>query len=102
MPGPSHWAYVLNVLRFAVAEGPILLADLDQIDQYIFSAQLQFLVKPVRDGFVEALLGLDRAAGIQGDLHEDAIVRALDAQIGAVELQARLSMLGDHLESVVL
>src|SRR5258708_27113974 len=92
----------LRILGFSVAEGPILFLNFHQVDQDVFSAKFQFLIKPIRHSRIKALLGLERAAGVQRDLQENAVVRALDAQVGAVELQTRSVMFGDHLKSVVL
>jgi hypothetical protein len=92
----------LGVLGFAVAERPILLADFDQIDQDVFSAQLQFLMESIRYRFVKALLGLESAASVEGDLQKDTVVRPLDVQVSVVELQTRPVMFGDHLKPIVL
>ena len=59
-------------------------------------------VQSVGNGFIEALLHLDGAAAAQRDLHEDAIVRAMNAEIFTVKLQSSFGMLGDDLEAVVL
>src|ERR1700728_2882718 len=92
----------LAVLGFAVAERPILFADFDQIDQDVFPAKLQFLMEAIRYRLVKALLGLERAAGVEGDLQKDAVVRPLDVQVRAVELQTRPVMFGDHCKAIVL
>jgi hypothetical protein len=75
------------VLGFAIAERPVFFRHLNQIDEDIFPAQFQAFVQAVGNGFVEALLHLDGATAVQRDLQEDAIVRAMDAEIIAVELQ---------------
>src|SRR5215469_14650054 len=86
VPGFGHsrgWARGAcrsGVLRLALAEGPVLLLHLDEVDEDVLSPEPQALVEPVRDCPVEGLLHLGGAPLVEEDLDDDAILRALDAQ----------------------
>jgi hypothetical protein len=53
-----------HILRFAVAKRPVFLRYIDQVDEYVLPAHLQYLMKTVCQGSVEALFQLHRAAAI--------------------------------------
>src|ERR1035441_645706 len=59
-------------------------------------------MQSIGDGFVETLLHFDSASGIQCDLQKDAVVRTMDAEVFAVELQTGFRMFSDDLEAVIL
>src|ERR1700688_1265184 len=90
-----------NVLGFAVAERPVFFWHFHQGDEDIFAAEFQACMQSVGDGFVEALLHFDGAAGAKRDLHEDAVVGAMNAEIIPVEEQLSLGVFGDDLEAVI-
>ena len=52
-----------DVLGLAVAEGPVFFRHFDQVDEDVFAAEFQGCMQSVGDGFVEALLHFDGAAG---------------------------------------
>jgi len=55
-----------GVLRDAVAEGPVLLLDLDEIDESVLARESDALVQPVDDCLVESLLDLDPPSLVEG------------------------------------
>jgi hypothetical protein len=70
-----------RVLRFTVAERPVLFRDFHQIDQDIFFAQACFLIEQVGDPAIKHFLHFRGAAGVQRDLDDDEIVRAGNIRI---------------------
>jgi hypothetical protein len=81
-------------LRFAVAERPVFRKHLDQIDEDILRSQSGAFGQPFDDPPIQTLL-LRYVAGVaDGDLNDDQIVAALDAEIvGAID-EIVLVMLG--------
>src|SRR5579859_155829 len=59
-------------------------------------------MQPVGYGLVEGSFLLDCPPRIQGDLDEDAVIGAADAEISRVEDEILRLMLGDDLEAVIL
>src|SRR5580698_5069489 len=90
-----------RVCRDTVAERPVLLPDLDEVDQNILAPETDRCLKAVGDGLVERLLLRDRAAFIPGDLDHHEIRGAVDSEVFGVELETVGVMLGDDLKAVV-
>src|ERR1700756_4048125 len=89
------------VLRLAIAEGPVLLLDLDKTDEDVFLAHARRLRESICDRLVELLLLLDGAAFVPGDLDDDEIIGAGDAEIVRGVLEIVGIVLIDDLEAVV-
>src|SRR5262245_43977410 len=92
----------LRVLGFAVAEGPILLLDLDQVDEDILAAYIEALVQPIGDRLVEGTLLVERSPLVERQLDEDAVLGPSNAEVIRVGDEPVFRMLGDDLEAVVL
>src|SRR5262245_65569288 len=92
----------LRVLGFAVAEGPILLLDLDQVDEDILAAYIEALVQPISDRLVEGALLVERSSLVERQLDEDAVLGPSNAEVIRVGDEPVFRMLGDDLEAVVL
>src|SRR4030081_3801945 len=67
----------------AVAEGPVFLCYLDQIDPGIFAPQAEHR-QVICNAAEQGSLLLQAAAGTDGDLHDGDVVRASDAEIARV------------------
>src|SRR5947199_909026 len=90
----------LCVLRFAVAERPVFLEHLHQVDHDVFFADARLLVEEFGHARIEGPLHLDRAASVQRDLNDDDVVGALDVEVrGVVDEMSRV-MLGDDLKAI--
>src|SRR6185503_14740446 len=59
-----------RVLGLAIAEGPVLLGNVDQRDEHVLTPQAQTRVQAISDGLVEGFLLLNRAACVQRQLDE--------------------------------
>src|SRR5262245_6429918 len=92
----------LRVLGFAVAEGPILLLDLDEVDEHVLAAHIEALVQSIGDGLVEGALLLERSSLVERQLDEDAVLGPPDTKVVLVGDEPVLRMLSDDLEAVVL
>jgi hypothetical protein len=74
-----------RVLRLAVAERPVLLAHLDEVDEHVFAPQLQALVQAVGQRLVEGALRVQRPAFVERDLDDDAVgERAMPRYVGSI------------------
>src|SRR5262245_8461613 len=71
----------LGILRGAIAEGPVLLGHLDQIDEHVLRTQAWVAGKPIDDALVQRLLLLDAAGVADGELDDHEIVAPLDAEV---------------------
>src|SRR5258708_17143266 len=91
-----------GVLRDAVAEGPVLLLHLDEIDEDILAPEPDAFVQPIGDRLVEGLLDLDRATFVEGELDDQRVCAAFDAEIGRIDDQDFARVLGNRLEAIVL
>jgi hypothetical protein len=67
---------LLGVLRLTVAKRPVLFADFNQTNEYVFPAQAETLVQSVCDCFVEGALLIYSPPGIERDLDKNAIFRS--------------------------
>src|ERR1700730_17094484 len=98
---PAHKRLRVHVLRVAVAEGPVLPRNFDEIDDEI----LRTKARRIREDFGHALeklaLLLRLAAGAHGDLNEDDAVGALDTKIAWVVEQILRGILVDCLEAII-
>src|SRR5258707_6102728 len=83
-----------------IAEGPVLLLDLDEVDQDVLAPESDSCVKAVGDGLVERLLLRRRPAFIPGNLDNHEICTALDAEIFGIELETVSFVLSNDLEAV--
>jgi len=91
-----------RVLGFAVAEGPVFLLYLDEVYEDVFPPEPDSRVKAIRDGFVERLFLIDRAALVPGDLDDHEILAAADAEIIGIEQEVPGLVRGDNLEAIVI
>src|SRR5262245_33114196 len=73
-----------GVLGDSVAERPILLQDLDDVDEQVLAPQLGRFRQDVRHPGIERLLLLEPAGVVAEDLHEHLVVAALDLRVVAV------------------
>ena len=88
-------------MRYSIAERPVFLRHLDEIDQDVFFAQFERCVQAVGHCFVKALLHLDRSTTVERDLHKYALVGPVDAKIIPIKLQAGFGVGSDDPEQVV-
>lgn len=93
---------LFRVLSFAVPKGPVLLTDLDETDKHVLATQLHTLLQSIGNRLVERFLLFDGSTVVEGDLNEDAIGRASDAQVAGVDAEIFGWMLIDDLEAVIL
>src|SRR5260370_26290937 len=100
--GSMHRTSLLlgRVRSDTIAEGPVLLLDLDEVDQDVLAPESNSCVKAVGDGLVERLLLRRRPAFIPGNLDNHEICTALDAEIFGIELEAVSFVLSNDLEAV--
>src|SRR5262245_54356827 len=98
----SLYRISLRVLGFAVAEGPILLLDLDEVDEHILAAHIEALVQTIGDRLVESALLVERSPLVERQLDEDALLRPWDTEVIRVGDEPLFRMLGDDLKAVVL
>src|SRR5258705_1050743 len=82
-----------------IAEGPVLLLDLDEVDQDVLAPESDSCVKAIGDGLVERLLLRRCPAFIPGDLNNHEICTALDAEIFGIELETVSFVLSNDLEA---
>lgn len=90
------------VLGFAVAERPVLFLDLDKTDKDVLPPEPDSRVKAVGDGFVERLFLLRAPSLVPGDLYNDEVIAAVDANIIGIEQEVVVLVFTNNLESVVL
>lgn len=76
-----------RILRDAVAEGPVLLRNLDQVDEHVLRTQTGVLTQIGDDGAVERLLLRQGARIRDGELQDDEVAAAGDVQIAAAEVE---------------
>src|SRR5260370_7845296 len=69
-----------------IAEGPVLLLDLDEVDQDVLAPESDSCVKAVGDGLVYRLLLRRRPAFIPGNLANYDLYPALHAEILTIQL----------------
>ena len=89
-------------LRFAIPKGPVRARDLYQGYEHVLAAVAEAGMQAISNGFVESLLHFGRPASIQGELDEDTVCGAPDAQEVLVGNLVLRRMLIDDLETVVL
>src|SRR5260370_13213960 len=83
-----------------IAEGPVLLLDLDEVDQDVLAPESDSCVKAIGDGLVERLLLRRCPAFIPVDLDNHEICTALDVEIFGIELETVSFVLSNDLEAV--
>src|SRR6266702_3406387 len=91
-----------RVLRDPVAERPVFLQNFDEIDEHVLAPHARMLGEVVGDALVERFFLLLRPAVGHGELDQNEIVAARDAEIVAVIDEVALVVLGDDHEDVVL
>src|ERR1700722_2397008 len=97
--GPPELTWILQtsarsgVLRYAVAEGPVLLLNLDEIDDNVLAPEPDTIVQPISDRLVEGLLDLDCASLVEGELDDQRICAAFDVEIGRIDDQGFVRVL---------
>src|SRR5260370_31745202 len=89
-----------RVLSDTIAEGPVLLLDLDEVDQDVLAPESDSCMKAVGDGLVERLLLRRRPAFIPRNLDNHEICTALDAEIFRIELETVSFVLSNDLKAV--
>src|SRR5258708_40040309 len=82
-----------------IAEGRVLLLDLDEVDQDVLAPESDSCVKAVGDGLVKRLLLRRRPAFIPGNLDNHEICTALDAEIFRIELETVSFVLSNDLNA---
>src|SRR5258706_9867427 len=84
-----------------IAEGPVLLLDLDEVDQNVLAPEPDSCVKAIGNGLVERFLLRRRPAIIPGNLDHHEIRSAPDAEIFGIELEIVSFVLSDDLKAVI-
>src|SRR5262249_52935083 len=90
------------ILRHAVAERPVLLQHFDQVDEHVLRSDARLRPEEIRDARIERLLLRQRSRVVGGDLDDDDVVAAREAEIMGVVIEAVGIMLGDDHEAVAL
>ncbi len=90
-----------GVLHLAVAERPVFLRHLDQVDHDVLQPHAELRVQVVRDSAVERLLHFHRASLVQRDLDEHDPRRVLDSKVFLRVNELVPAVPGDDLEFVV-
>src|SRR6478672_9115830 len=93
---------ISGVLRLAVAERPVLLFDLDQVDEHVFAPQVEALVQTVRDHPVEGALLLEGTPLAERDPDQDAVLGSCNTEVVRIDRQFGGGMRGDHLKTIAL
>src|SRR6266852_4291208 len=93
--------FLSDVLRNAVAEGPVLLLHFHQVDEHVLDSNIELGIQALGDAFVEGLLALHTAALGERDLNDDDPVAPPNAEIAGVVDERALIVLGDDLKAVV-
>jgi microcompartment protein CcmK/EutM len=91
-----------DVLGNAIAERPVLLGHLDQVDEDVLLAQTEAHIQSVGDGFVEGALLFHGPAAAQRHLDQHAVGRSMDAEIVRITNQVVSVVLGNDLEPIVV
>src|ERR1700726_4503032 len=91
-----------GVLSDAVAERPVLLLYLDEIDENVLAPETDALVQPISDCFVESLFDLDCPSLVEGELDDERVRGSFDVEIGWIDEQGLARVLGNHLETIIL
>src|SRR5688572_17322576 len=84
----------------AVAERPVLLGHLDQVDPRVLGAQAHRGAEVDGDAPIKRALLLERAPRAKGDLDDHQVARARDAEIVRVVDQVPGLVLGQELEAI--
>src|SRR5262249_58102879 len=90
-----------RVLGDAIAEGPVLLDDLDEVDEDVLQPDARLLGEIPSDRGEEILLLVEAPAERHRDLNEHDAVRARDAEIVPVEHEAAREVTVQDLEAVL-
>src|SRR5512135_547401 len=96
LPTPSG-----SVLGDAMAEGPVFLGDLDEVDEDVLRPNPRLLGEVSHDRLIKVLLLLERPAGGHRDLDEHDAVAPRDAEVVPVEDEPALRAAVEDLEAVL-
>src|SRR5215510_4420492 len=91
-----------RVLCLAVAERPVLLVHLDQVDEHVLRPDAWTLGKALDDSPEQRLLLFDRARVAHRELQDDEIVAAVDPGVVGIVVEIAGLMFADQHEAVVL
>src|SRR3981081_4697176 len=91
-----------GVLSLTVAEGPILLLDLNQVDEHIFALETQAFMQAVNHGLIEGALHIHRPPLTERHLDDDGLRRALNTHVRGIDDKAAARVFGNDLETIVL
>src|SRR5262249_44448067 len=91
-----------RVLRLTVAERPVLLVHLDQVDEHVLRPDARTLGKALDDSAEQRLLLFDRARVAHRELQDDEIVAAVDSGVVGIVVEIGRLVLADQHEAVVL
>src|SRR4051794_35305559 len=86
--------FLRRVRRETVAERPVLLLDLDEIDEHVLRAHAQLALQALGEGLVEEAFLFQAATFGQGDLDGDKAVGAWDVHVAPVEHERVARVLG--------
>src|SRR6266566_7711493 len=92
---------LVGILRFTVAERPVLARDFYEPDKDVFAAMTQPLMKAVRDCLIKLALLLNRSSRKQEHLDENAVLRPLKVEIVLVGNMVLRRMLAHNLKTVI-
>ena len=99
---PQKFIWAGHILGVTIAERPIFLCNLQQVDEYILPPQTKALVQTVCDRFVKALFLFDGSPLVERQLDEYAIFGSLDAEISRIKNEAFDWMFCYQLETIIL
>ena len=85
-----------------MAEGPVLLGHLDDVDEHVLGPQAWALAQQLRGARKQCLFLLQAARVVGGDLDEHHVVAAGHAQVRGAVAEVGGVVLGDGHELVVL
>ena len=99
---PASRSFSRRVLGFALADGPVLKPDIDEVDEDILGAAARCLSEPVDDRLVDLLLLAGRTALVPRDLNDDQVIAAVDAELARIEEEAAGVVFAYDLEAGVV
>ena len=97
IPGPAQKRWLVNLLRKTAEK-----RKAGKRKALVLATQLHTLLQSIGNRLVERFLLFDGSTVVEGDLNEDAIGRASDAQVAGVDAEIFGWMLIDDLEAVIL
>src|SRR5262245_15238719 len=94
-------AHRSGVLCLAVAERPVLLVHLHQVDEHVLRPDARTVGQTFDDGAIQLLLLCDGARVADRELEDDEVVAAVDPGIVRIEIEAVGVMLAHQHEAVI-